>query len=324
MADPSFGNDISTDLTAETGDGHSPATQKIARLMAVFILPSIFVILVALAGVLFLLQHLKAGHAAAPAPAVAAAPADKDAQIAALQSQLAALQGQLANRQPGAPVAPGAAPVASAPVLAADSAAITQLSARLDRVEANQRALVHAASAAAAAAALQNAAEGGAPFPTELALAQSQLGNPHLFDTVRPYADKGVPSRAALATQFPRIAATANLAAKASTGDKGPLASLRRSLGGLLHISVRRTDTADGTGVDGALARAETRIDSGDLAGGVSYLNTLPAPAQAAIKPWLDKARARVALDAATRQISQTALGALGQTGADPVAGGAL
>lgn len=318
MVEPSLVSDTSDDVI---DDGHSPGTRKIARLMAVFILPSIFFILVALAAVLFLLPRLKAGHAPAPASAVAAAPADKDAEINALQNQVAALRGQLLTR-PAAPAA--AVPGAAAPVYAAESAALAQLSARLDRVEANQRALAHAAAAAAAAEALQGAADSGAPFPTELAQAQSTLDNPRLFDAVRPFAERGIPSKATLATQFPHVAATANIAAQAANGDKGPLAKLFHSLGNLMNISVRRTDAGPrSVGVEATLAHAEAHMDSGDLAGAVSDLNSLPAPAQAAIKPWLDKARARVALDNATRQISEAAFGTLGRTGGD-VTGGAL
>ena len=322
MADPSLVSDTSDDAI---DDGHSPATRKIARLMAVFILPSIFVILVALGAALFMLPKLKAGHGPAPTPSVAAAPVDKDAQIAALQNQIAALQGQLQSRA-AAPVA--ASPGAPAPVYAADPSALAQLSARLDRVEANQRALAHGVSAAAAAAALQSAADSGAPFSTELVQAQSSLNNPHLFDAVRPFADRGIPSKVALATQFPHVAATANIAAQAANGDKGAVAKFVRSLGTMMNISVRRTDAGpNSVGVEATLARAEARMGAGDLAGAVSYLGGLPAPAQAAIKPWLDKARARVALDAATRQISETALGSLGQAGGqvgNAAAGGAL
>jgi hypothetical protein len=322
MADPSFVSEPSNDVIADIDDGHSPATRNIARLMAVFILPSIFLILVALGGFLFLRQHMQpqAGHAAPTTVAASApvAPADKDAQIAALQGQVVALQGQLLNRQ----TTPAATATGSAPVYAAESAAFAQMSARLDRIEANQRALAHAASAAAAAEAMQGAADAGAPFSTELALVQSQLANPHVLDAVRPFADKGVPSKVTLAAQFPHYAATANIAAKAATGGKGPLAKLSRFFGSF--ISVRRTDAApNGQGVEATLVHAETSINAGDLAGAVTYLNALPAPAQTAIKPWLDQARARVALDAATRQISNAALGTLGQANGD-AAGGAL
>ncbi len=323
MADPSFVSEPSDDVIADTDDGHSPATRNIARLMAVFILPSIFLILVALAAFLFLRQHMQqqAGHAAAPAAAVASAPTapgDKDAQISALQGQIVALQGQLLNRQ----AAPTATTPGGAPVYAADSAALAQMSARLDRIEANQRALAHAASAAAAAEAMQGAADAGAPFSTELALVQSQLANPHVLDAVRPFADKGVPSKVTLAAQFPHVAATANIAAKAATGGNGPLAKISRFFG--TFISVRRTDAAPGgQGVEAILSHAEDRMDAGDLAQAVSDLGALPPSAQTAIKPWLDQARARVALDNATRRISNAALGTLGQTNGD-AAGGAL
>jgi len=329
MADPSFANDIpeAAPLVAEPEDWAGDNTRKTFRLLALFILPSIFLLLCAIALVLFLMPRIKAGHltAAAPVATVAtSAPADKDAEINALQGQIANLQNQLLTHQsaPATAALPGGAAV-TGPILAADSAALTQLSARLDRVEANQRALVHAASAAAAADALQGAADSGAPFSTELALVQSQLANPHLLDPVRPFAEHGLPSRVALATQFPHVAATANIAAKAANGDKGPLAQLRHSLGAF--ISVRRTDTsANGVGVEATLAHAEAHIDAGDLAGAVGYLNGLPLPAQTAIKPWLDQARARVALDAATRRISEQALGSLGQSSTDSAAGGAL
>ena len=321
MADPSFVSEPSNDVIADIDDGHSPATRNIARLLAVFILPSIFFILVGLGAFLFLRQHMQPGGHAAPAASAAAppaAPADKDAQIAALQSQLVALQGQLLNRQ----AAPPATTPGGAPVYAADPAALTQLAARLDRLEANQRALAHAASAAAAAEAMQGAADSGAPFSTELALVQSQLSNPRVLDAVRPFADKGVPSKVTLAAQFPRVAATANIAAKAATGGNGPLAKIGRFFGHF--ISMRRTDAApNGQGVEATLVHAETSLNAGDLAGAVTYLGTLPAPAQTAIKPWLDQARARVALDTATRQISNAALGQLGQANGDP-AGGAL
>ena len=321
MADPSFVSETSDGVIADLDDGHNPATRKIARLMAVFILPSIFIMLVALGGFLLLRQRMKADHPAPPPAAVAAAP-DKDAQIAALQTQIVTLQGQLLNRQ----AAPTAATPGAAPAYAADSAALTQMSARLDRIEANQRALAHAAAAAAAAEAMQGAADTGAPFSTELALVQSQLANPHVLDAVRPFADKGIPSKVTLAAQFPHVAATANIAAKAASGDKGPLSKLAHSLGAF--ISVRRTDAAaNGVGVEATLARAENRMNAGDLAGAVTYLGGLPAGAQTAIKPWLDQARARVALDAATRRISEAALGTLGQTGVQTggdATGGAL
>ena len=320
MADPSFVSEPSNDAINDTDDGHSPVTRNLARLMAVFILPSIFIILVALGAFLFIRQRMQpAGHAAPTATVAAtAAPTDKDAQIAALQSQLVTLQGQLLNRQ----ATPANATTGAAPAYAAESAALAQMSARLDRVEANQRALAHAASAAAAAEAMQGAADSGAPFSTELAVVQSSLANPHVLDAVRPFADKGIPSKVTLAAQFPHIAAAANIAAQAASGDKGPFAKLSRFFGAF--ISVRRTDAAvTGQGVEATLVHAEASMNAGDLAGAVTYLNALPTPAQTAIKPWLDQARARVALDNATRQISNTALGQLGQSG-DAVAGGAL
>ena len=151
---------------------------------------------------------------------------------------------------------------------------------------------------------------------------QPSLSDPHMLDTVRPFADKGIPSEAALATQFPRAAALANIAAKGAKGDNGVLNKIGRWFGNF--ISVRRTDNDLGSGTEATLAHAERRISAGDLTGAVAYLDALPPAAQTAMGPWLDAARARVALDAATLQISEQALTTMGTIENAPATGGGL
>ena len=324
MADPSYASEPADGTAVTPGvaeDWASDRTRNVFRLLALFILPSIFLVLVALGGFLFLTQHKAATPAqpvVATAPAATPSPVSKDAEIAALQNQIALLQAQLPNHA----AAPAAVAPAPTPLYAADAAALAQISARLDRIEANQRAIAHAAAAANAAEALQRAAASGAPFTTELAVVQSSISDPHVLDTVRPFADKGIPSEAELATQFPHAAAIANIAAKGAKGDNGVLSKISHWFGNF--ISVRRTDSELGTGTEATLAHAERRINAGDLAGAVAYLDALPTPAQTAMGSWLDAARARTALDAATLQISEQALTALGNVQNAPVAGGGL
>ena len=54
--------------------------------------------------------------------------------------------------------------------------------------------------------------------------------------------------------------------------------------------------------------RAETRLNQGDLKGALAYLDTLPPESQKALKPWLDKARARALVDGTTLHLTQLTL----------------
>jgi hypothetical protein len=305
MSDPLNTSDINAETqTMDTQDWAGPKTTNIARLMAFFILPSVFVLIAIFAVFWGLTHQKKPATAAAPVPAVSAPPAtdpDKDAQIAQLQSQIIALQGQLH------PAETAPAP----PLYSADPSALAQLSARLDRVEAAQRELVKATAAAYAARSLQLAAQDQKPFLSELAVAEPALNDPAVAATLRPYAEKGVPSEVALAVTFPSVAARANIAATADDGKTGILDKLRHAIGGF--ISVRRIGNPGGQGAQAILERAEIRLNSGDLKGTVAYLDTLSPAAQRALSPWLEQARARVLVDDTTRHLSETALNRLSQ-----------
>ena len=246
--------------------------------------------------------------------AVAAAPAvsDKDAEIARLRNEILALQTQSGQ---GAPV--------SGPVYSADPAALAQLSARLDRIEASQRVLARAAAAANAATTLQQASRGDAPFLSQLAIVEATVDDPAAIALLRPYAEKGVPSEVSLAVEFPGVAARANIAAKRMSGGDSLVAKVLHAMN---FISVRHIDAIDGDGPEAILQRAETRLNVGDLHGAVGYLVKLPPEAQAAIKPWMGRAQARLSVDDATQRLTEGALTRLSQSGDVAVqpAGGAL
>lgn len=330
MSDPADPHTIATETKTmdtqtmdtqamDTQDWADSRTTNIARMLAFFILPSIFV-LIAIFAIFWGLTHQKkpAAIAAAPAPAVSAPTvSDKDAQIAQLQAQVQALQGQLHPAETPAPVA------ATQPVYSADPGALAQLSARLDRVESAQRELAKATAAAYAARSLQTAAQGQQPFLSELAAIEPVLNDPALSASLRPYAEKGVPSAISLAVAFPAIAARSSGAAHADDGKHGLLDNVRHFLGGFIHI--RRID--DAKGADATLLNAESRLNSGDLKGALAYVDTLPPSAQKALSPWLEQARARAAVDDATRRISETTLSRLSQltnAQAVPTNGGVL
>ena len=222
------------------------------------------------------------------------------------------------------PDAPPAAPAANpAPVQTAPAydggGSLAALNARMDRLEASQKAMARAAGAAYAARTLQLASHNGDPFLSELAVAEPTIDDPSLAAALRPYAEKGVPSEVTLAVRFPAYAAKANTAAESHNGKTGFFDRIAQGLAGF--ISVRRTDNLDGQGAQAILARAENRLNLGDLHGAVGYLTALPPAAHDAMKPWLDQAQARLLVDDTTRRISERAMSRLGQSAAtDPAA----
>ena len=296
------------DQELATEEQHRKDAAKVTRMAILFAVPLLLMIAIVLGAIIVKMsQDSKAIVAtatpAASAPAVTASDPQKDAQIAALQSQIAALQGQLH---------PGEASAPAQPLYSADPTALSQLSARLDRVEANQQALAKAAASAFAARTLQLAARTEQPFLSELAVVEAGIDDPSLVAALRPYAEKGVPSEVTLAVKFPAVAARANSAAQADDGKDDLFSKLKHALGGF--VSVRRTDNVNGQGSEAILQRAEIRLNTGDLKGVVAYLNTLSPAAQKALSPWLDQARARVLVDDTTRHISESALNRLSQT----------
>ena len=309
---------------SDTQDWADPKTTNVARTMALIVFPCIFLALCFVAVVLLLQGKLKmSGTAPKPQPVASstlpAVVSEKDAEIAHLRGQLLTLQGQATT-----PAATGM-PTTQAPIYSPDPAAIAQLSARLDRIEANQRALAHAAAAANAAAALQAAARTSQPFLSQLALVEPSLNDSNLVAPLRPYAEHGVASEVALAVDFPAVAKRANIAAKADSGDNGLWSKVQHALGSF--ISIRRTDTTAGQDVDSLLNRAEIQLNNGDLHGAVASLNALPSSAQTAIKPWLDQARARLLVDDTTQRVTEVALSHLSQSSDEatqPLTGGVL
>ncbi len=308
---------------SDTNDWASERTRNFYRALALYVLPAIFAGLCVLGAYLVITRHPFAPKPTADKPAAAAPVSDKDMQIARLQSQIAIMQGQAVNPAlvPQA-VAPGQvvqAPVA--PVYSAEAALIAQLSARVDRLESNQRALARAAAAAQAALELARAAHTSEPFMRELTAAEPAVADPTLTAPLRAVADKGVPSEAQLAILFPPYAAKANIAAKDDDGDNSLFNRGRHALGSF--ISVRHIDKESCKGVQGALQCAETHLDNGDLQGALSFLSTLPPSGQKALKPWLDLARARSLVDVTTQRITTQALNRLASANdaAAPVGG---
>ena len=312
----------------------SPAASA-TRMFIWFVVPIVAMLAITLAAFAWRLTH---PSPAATVPAIASV-TDKDAQIAQLQSQIQRLQGQLAvpgqtpaqipGQLPGqvAGATPGTIPgtvTPSVPVYSADAAAIAQLSARLDRLETNQRALARAAATAYAATVLEDKAHTSEPFLPELAAVEPAFDDASMTAPLRAIAEHGVPSEVQLALDFPQAAMKANIASKADTDKDSLFNRARHALGAF--ISVRRIDKNGCKGIQGALQCAETHLKNGNLDAALADLDTLTPSAKTALKPWLDKAQARARVDTLTRHLTQIALQRLVQAndGTQATAAGSL
>ena len=194
------------------------------------------------------------------------------------------------------PSAPLAAPPAPSPPPAAETAA---LAARIDRLEADHRAVTAAAAAALATASLSQASETGRPFVAELNTMARIVPDSGDLTALRPLAERGVPTREVLVAEFPEMARQASFAAKTPAEGAGLLTRLNHALSAL--FTLRQTNRLTGSDPDAILARAERKVNDGDLDGAIREIQTLPSNGPAAAKVWVDRARSRADLQ---RQIA--------------------
>mgnify|MGYP001809713352 CR=1 FL=1 len=213
----------------------------------------------------------------------------------------------VAPPMPDSGVSPTPAPLAGAPPeIPVISSGLIDLEARVAGLEDGQRRALSAAGAALAAAALGEAAQTSRPFTAELAALEQVMPLSPDVRALRPLAETGAPSRAALAAEFGPAAARASVEARApgegaSFGDR-ILHALSRV------VTIRRIDSTTGNGPDAVLARAERQAVEGDLAAALNTLRALPPRAADAMGGWRVRAEQRVALDRHLANIRAQAL----------------
>ncbi|MBL8706934.1 MAG: uroporphyrinogen-III synthase [Rhodospirillales bacterium] len=193
---------------------------------------------------------------------------------------------------------------------------IAALNGRLDTAEkatsaARAQGLADAALTMAVAQ-LRRAVDGGSVYSPELAAVRAVSADAKLqatLDALAPAAQAGVASRAALADEFPAVA---NAIAQASLrrGGEGWWRAVTDRLDGL--VSIRPVGAAvAGDHPRAKAARAEAAAARGDLAGAVTALNGLEGKPAEAAKPWLDRAKARIAADQALAALESQATASL-------------
>lgn len=203
------------------------------------------------------------------------------------------------RQQAALPLADAAGPRAdsapAAPVETAPSAEITALQARVAALEAGQQRTVSAAAAALAAASLAEATQGSRPFEAELAALERLMPLSAEVRALKPFAETGAPSRAALASEFDAAAAKASVAARDPGKSAGFLARLGHALSSV--VVIRQVGSTAGDGADAVLARANVSVAEGDIGQAVRILRALPPGAASAMEGWQTRANRRVTVD---------------------------
>jgi len=163
------------------------------------------------------------------------------------------------------------------------------------------------------AAALRSAVERSDPFTVELATARSLGLDEKTLAPLEPFAATGVPTQnellrglSALVPELLRLSAPPDR-------DLSYLERLQASAIKMMNIRPVRDEPGDDPST--VIGRIEFKIMQQDLAGVVSELDKLPAPAKGLAQPWRAKAMTRHNAIESTRLIATASLAKLGEPG---------
>jgi len=190
----------------------------------------------------------------------------------------------------------------------------SELDARVKALEElNSGERLHRAAQMLALTQLAHAANETDSFQLQLDTYAAAAPSDPMVVLLRPYAGTGVPSRSILSERFPSVARAA-LDAERSADARSLFAKLWANLRAL--VSVRRVGEAQGGDTESKLARAQTRLDSKDLAGAAREVRSVQGVAAKPLARWLNDAYARVTLERAVSDMEARVVQAL----AEPIA----
>jgi hypothetical protein len=256
-------------------------------------------------------------------PAVPATDPAAAARVEALEKSIASLRGELASaRAQTEKLTATINDIKSAPretAVPVDLSAINERLAGLERAMRAQTAEIAQDSAkpvddaplrrVVAAVLLDVQVRTGAPYDPALAAAKSLADNPDALKPLEVFAAKGVPNANALnrelLTLVPKLTPPAP---ESPTGGTGLIDRLQAGAAKLVRIE--RTD-AVGNDRGAVVARVTAAALRNDFNEARRELNTLAPSDRAAAQGWLDKADARDAALAASRQFAADAMAAL-------------
>ncbi|HUA52307.1 MAG TPA: uroporphyrinogen-III synthase [Candidatus Sulfotelmatobacter sp.] len=253
-----------------------------------------------------------------PGQSIAQVEDQMNQRIATLSDQLEALRSRLTTLAGTAPATTNQSGVNELGQRTGELA--DQIKALQERVGAAEQTREHEATTRARAAAfavgvaeLDSMARAGRPFAASLKALRAlapESADTELLQPLEPYAAKGVATLEQLRRDWPavaRAAQAAQVAADYGEAYGGWVGRIMKVLSGAFTIRRVGGDVPGGD-TEALLARAGARLDADDLAGALSTLATLSEPAADAAKPWLERARARRAVETALTQLTERAL----------------
>ncbi len=185
------------------------------------------------------------------------------------------------------------------------STGLIALAARVDTLEAREKvaplARTRQLSYALGLRELDRALQGSGSFSNELSALAELTGENPAFGPLHAHAEEGIPSEAVLRLRFPATA-RAIVNAGQTGAEAGWAERIRAALRGL--IMLRPTGEVAGDDAAAIVARAETRLQAGDLHAAVQQLSQLEGPAAAAAQDWLVPARNRLAAQQAMAELT--------------------
>lgn len=164
-----------------------------------------------------------------------------------------------------------------------------------------------------AAALLDVLVRTGDSYSTALSTAKSLAPNPDALKPLDQFAEKGVPNANRLSTEL--LALVPKLSPPAAQQDPATTGSgivERLQAGAAKLVKIERTDTA-GSDRGAVVARVTAAAVRNDFNAARRELKTLPPEDRAAAQGWLERADARDAALAASRQFATDAMAALGK-----------
>lgn len=245
-------------------------------------------------------RQLLADTTPAAAGAPAALPPDLADKLAALEKTVADLGGRVSTDASAAGADAQAAldalkarveqqqarldELAARPAVdPATAAQVQTLAQQAQELQQSTEAANRRAQAATAASVLMAAIENGAP--RDQALAELQASGVE----VPAVLTGDVPRLSELRSEFPAAARAGLKAARDSAGSEGTMTALGNFL--RVQTGARSIEPREGTDPDAVLSRANAAVETGDVAGALTEIGSLPQPAQDAMATWIGRAK---------------------------------
>jgi hypothetical protein len=261
----------------------------------------------------------------AAAPAVAAPDPALAAQIGTLQKSVATLRDELvATRAQSEKVAAAVNDVKSAPRETPPPPDFSAINERLAKIEAAARTLSAEAAQrnaapvddpqlrrVVAASLLDVSVRAGEPYAAALSAAKPFAANADALKPLDGFATTGVPNTNALNREL--LALLPKLSPPRETSTTGSGIVDRLQAGAARLVRIERTDAVVGNDRSAIVSRVTAAAMRNDIAEARRELKTLEPADRGAAQAWIDKADARDAALAASRQFAADAMGAFGK-----------